>query len=64
VESRMKRFLSFIENKARSDHRYKKCMSEYGKRRNNDRIRKRANRNIDEFLNSILAMNKIGVSEV
>jgi len=40
------------------------CENEYEERRNKDRIRKRANRNIDELLNSVLEMNEIVISEV
>lgn len=41
---------------------YRNCANGYEKRRNKDRIRKRANRNISELLKSILEKNKIAVS--
>gem|GEM_PF-1178878 len=41
---------------------FRNCVNEYEKRRNKDRIRKRANRNIDELLMSVLEKNKILVS--
>ncbi|NIA03648.1 MAG: hypothetical protein GWP12_03870 [Nitrospirae bacterium] len=41
---------------------YKNCVNEYEERRNKDRIRKRANRNIDDLLKSVLEKNKIVIS--
>jgi hypothetical protein len=41
---------------------YRNCVNEYEERRNKDRIRKRANRNIDELLKSVLEKSKNVVS--